>query len=284
MPLSLRGEKTFQVVTGSNADIVIAAIDIPAGCTLRNVSIPVSMIGVTPAIEREQAVGYAAAAYVFPVEDPDTRVNYDTLWDRFVPKYTDADIIDLDTTGSIASPFWEPGEASFEDIWDMGTMPTKVFGRKKLLTFADPGSAGFRFQPAETPFEPQWFPADKFHVRMNRPIRAKSPSVFLLAVASPAYDDTVTTRSQLGEQDWGQIQYAEATLERALMDQLVLTEAGATTPWIEASDVLRSYLAPNVLEITSGLFITASYNVYGTCTWTLDVPGHLSLEVVDLTP
>lgn len=282
--LTLAGEKMFQHLIGTNVDTVFQAIDVPAGCTLKNVHIKLSVIGSFLAREREQAWGYGIAAYFLPVEDPDTRVSYDTLWDRFVPKYTDVDIIDLDTTTGAATPFWEPGEASFEDVYDMGNQPLKTFGRKKLLNFGDVGSAGFRFQPSETPFEPQWFGADVVHIRMNRSMKTKGPMVWAVAFAAPAFDDTVTAFAQLGENQWGQIQYAEATLERSLIDQLVLVEAGAETPFEEASDTMRQYLAPNVFELTAGSFVTESCILFGTTSWELDVPGRLSLDRVDLTP
>lgn len=284
MSLDLVGEKEFLIQTGSNNDVVAVAIDIPAGCKLKNLSISCDVIAAAAAFERETACAYAAAAYIFPVEDPDSRVDYNTLWDRFVPKYNDLDVVDLDTTAVDATPFWEPGEGLFDQVFDMGVQPVKIFGRKKRMNFADPGSAGMKFQPAETPFEPQYHPADRFNVKTNRPMRARQPSVMLLAVASPAYDDTTTVRAQLAENQWGQIQYAEATLERALMDTLALTEAGATIPWANASDTLRQYLAPDVFEEVAGSFVATAYLVFGRCSWTLNVPGEMDIGRVDLTP
>jgi len=282
--LDLMGEKQFQVEIGSNLDTVLAAIDIPAGCTLKSVDIKCDVIGQNASRERDEAIGYAAAAYLIGVEDPDTRVDYNVLWDRFVPKYTDLDLIDLDTTTADVTPFWEPGEGSFEDIFDMGNVPVRVFGRKKMLTIASPGSAGIRFQPSETPFEVQWFAADQFRMRLNRPMRVSRPTVLLLAMASPAYDDTVNTRGQLGEQQWGQIQYAEATLERSLMNLLALEQVANDNPWQSSTDTLRQYLAPNVFETTAASFITEAWDVFGEAKWTVNVPGRIEFDRVDLTP
>lgn len=280
--LDLKGEKLFQVRGVANGDKVIAAIDIPRGCELREVSVKVSLTGLSAKLEREVAMGYGAAAYVFEVQDPDTRETYDTLWDRFVPKYTDADIIDLDTTTANTTPFWEPGEASWEDVFELGNTPTKTFGRKKLMTFADPGSAGLRFVDQATPFEPLWIPADMFHIRNNRPLRAvKRPQVWMAAVATPAFDDTVTTRVQLVEKEWGQIQYAKSTLERALVDQLVIS---TDTAYVAASDVMRKYLAPNVLEEDAASFVSELLSMFGVISWTLRVPGDIEIGKVDMTP
>lgn len=284
MPMDLMGEKEFQVLSGSNNDIVFLTIDIPAGCILKKVDLQGEIIGQAAANERENALAYAMAGYIIPVEDPDTRVTPDVLWDRFVPKYTEVDLIDLDTTTAVTTPFYEPGEGSFEDLYDMGNTPLKVWSRKKRLNFADPGSLGLRFQPAETPFESQWIPCDRFRMRINKGIKVKRPSVLSVAIASPAYDRTQTVENQLTEQTWGQIQYAEATLERALMNQLALTEATAETPWEEASVILRQYLSPDVHERTAATFLTEQFNVFGFCTYTVNVPGTMSFDKVDLTP
>ncbi len=282
--LDLKGEHTSQLAVQSGADLVIQTLDIPAGCELRSINTRVHVIGAAVANEREQAAGYAAKAMMIEVEDPDTRVAADVMLDRFLPKYTDVETIDLDTTTADTTPFWEPGEGVFEEIFEMGNTPLITFSRKKLMSFADPGSAGLRFQPAETPFEPQWFGADMFHVKLNRPIRTKRPTTYLLAMAAPSFDDTTTTRSQLGENEWGLIQYAEATLERALMHQLGLFEVGAETPWIEASGLLREYLAPQTLEITAGAFLSETWTVFVQSSYTVRVPGRLAFKAIDLTP
>lgn len=283
--LDLMGERYFQIAVAANVDRVFAAIDIPAGCVLKSVNIKAHMTGASPSIEREIGTGYAVGAYQFPVEDPDSRVDPDVLWDRFVPKYTDVDVVDLDTNTAVSTPFWEPGEASFEDVYDMGNRPIKTFGRKKLLTFADPGNAGMKFVDQATPFEPQWIAADNFGIKLNRPImRAHAPSVWMAAIASPNWDDTTGTYAQLAEEQWGIIQYAGDALSRALMDQLSLTEAGATQPYQKMSDTLRAYLAPNVFEETGSAWSAQQMNLFGSINWTLQVPGEIKVGAIDLTP
>ena len=282
--LDLKGEMLSHVIITGGVDTVIQAIDIPANSELRSVDIRVDLIGAAIAHERETSVGYAAKALVIAVEDPDTRVAADVMLDRFLPKYTDVETIDLDTTTADTTPFWEPGEGVYEEIFDMGNTPMVTFSRKKIMNFADPGSGGMRFQPAESPFEPQFVVADSFRVRQNRVIKTKRPSTYLLAIASPAFDDTTVARSQLGENEWGQIQYAEATLERALMDQLGETEAGAETPWVQASALLREYMAPQTLEITGASFNSESYNAFIQTNFTVRVPGRMNFKALDLTP
>lgn len=284
MTITLKGERHAQVLTGSNSDTVLLAFDLPAASVLQEVSASIHLVGVNAAIEREQACMYAVAAYLIELEDPDTNADYEDIWDRFVPKYTDIDVIDLDTIGTDTTPFWEPGEANFDEIFDMGDMPTKLFMRRKMLTFASPGNGGIRFQPAETPFEPQWMAADTFSIKINKSVRVRAPSVFIVSIGNPALDDTANTRFHLGEADWGQIQYVEMTLERALVDQLGLIEAGAETPWEESSDLLRRHLAPDVFEATAGAFIAMPFNIFAQLQFSHTVPGTMDFSVVDLTP
>lgn len=228
---------------------------------------------------------YACGAYLVKVEDPDTAVSYQALWDRHVPKVSDLDTIDLDTAGEDTSPFWHPGEADFDAIFDMGDRPLKLFMRKKMLNFANPGSAGMRFQDAATPFAAQWLGADSFKVKVNRSIRVSSPSVVLIAISSASMDDTTATpHTVLTENEWAQVQYVEATLERALMDQMNLVEAGAETPWENASVLLRKHLAPDVFEETAASFIQDAYNVFTQMDFAHTVPGAMDFRVVDLTP
>jgi len=282
--IDLKGERHAHTLTDSAGDSILTAFDLPADSVLKHVSCEVQMVGVQAALEREKALMYAVAGYVFKVEDPDDVVAYDTLWDRFVPKYTDVDTMDLNTGTVESAPFWEPGEANFDEIFDIGDMPRKIFMRRKLLSFADVGNAGIRFQPAESPFEPQWIPADKFHIRLNRPIRVSSPSVVIFALASPALDDTTTSRTHLTENEWGRIQFVESTLEMSLIDQLNLVQAGAETPWEDASVLLRKHLAPDVFEQTGATFLTESWNVFTQLQFTHSVPGSMDFRTVDITP
>lgn len=280
----LKGERHAQINTGSGGDDVVLAFDLPAQSILRGFEADLHIIGTSLALEREKALGMAVAAYVIELDDPDTADTYDDIWDRFVVNYTDVDTIDLDTVGTTDTAFWEPGEADFETLFHMGDQPKRLFMRRRMLTFADPGNAGYRFQPSETPFEPQWFPAERMRVASRENVYIRKPSVCLIGIAQPAYDDTATTRTHLTENEWGQVQYMESTLERSLVDQLNIVEAGAEVPWENSSALMRKHMAPNVFEATAGAFITGDWNVFATMQFQHTVPGSMDFSVVDVTP
>ena len=57
------------------------------------------------------------------------------------------------------------------------------------------------------------------------------------------------------------MRFIEAVLEDAIISQLGLTEAGAETPYDEASVLLLAYLEPDLFEATSGFFTTEGFSV-----------------------
>lgn len=284
MTVLLKGERWFHVLSGTNTDTVMTAFDLPAESVLRNIRCKMDIIGVQIALEREKAVMYALAAYLVQLDDPDEVISYESLWDQRVQKSTDVDLIDWNTGSTDTTPFWEPGEAIFEEVFESGDLPQRLWMRKKRLTFADPGSAGLRFQPSESPFEPQWMPADIATFNLNKPIRVSKPSVVMVGMSNPALDDTTTTRPMLTEFEWGQIQYIVPTLERAFITLSALTESGAESPYEEAPALLRKHLAPDVFEETAAAFLTEAFNVFGDLQFEHTVPGTMEFASVDLTP
>ncbi len=78
----------------------------------------------------------------------------------------------------------------------------------------------------------------------------------------------------------GEVKYIDHVLEMAMMDLLGLTEAGAETPWEEASDLLRAYLDPSLLEPNAGTFVGTSWGAFGELTFDVVVPGRMPTRVL----
>ena len=94
---------------------------------------------------------YACEGYILPVMDPDDNSSFDTLWDQLVPKDTDTQVINLDTEVTDTSPFYEPGEADWTALVDVGVKPERVYHRSRLLTMANKGTS-LIFQDNQNPF------------------------------------------------------------------------------------------------------------------------------------
>ncbi len=111
-------------------------------------------------------------------------------------------------------------------------------------------------------------------------MRVSQPSILAFAVGVPLLDDTTgSNETILSEAQWSQVKYMEHTLERALLHQLGVVEAGAETPWEEASALLRKHLNPDIHESAAGQFFTqGEYSVYGEASIVHRVTGRMGIS------
>ena len=134
---------------------------------------------------------------------------------------------------------------------------------------------------SQSPFEPKWQIGASFRLKDPKRYRVRQPSVMLIGAGVPANDDTtVTVEKPLAENEWPRVKYLGDTMKMAMMDVLGLIEAGAETPWIEATDLLQRHLDPDVYEQNSGFFSTQSMRFYGELTVDHSVPGEVSIGTV----
>ncbi len=223
----------------------------------------------------------AVEGYVIPVDDPDSGGTYNALWDRYVPKDTDVDTLDLDTTGLDVTSFMEPGEIAMANIMDIGLRPKRVYHHHRMLTAMNGGSV-HTHQAIATPADSgRYTPGGSLNFQLTRPIRVSQPSVLVFAFGVPLMDDTTTsTAAQLLEAEWAQVKYMENTLERAILHQFGVFEAGAETPWEEATDLLQTHLEPDVTEEDAGNWVSEQYNVYSDVKIDHSVTGRLSVKML----
>ncbi len=239
-------------------DRVLVGLSLPSGSRVNNISIDVRLHQVLPIAIREVTM-YAVEGWIVPVLDPDAATLLDTIWDQLVPKDTDVETIDLDTTSADSTPFYEPGEPDFSSLMDVGFRPERIYHRNRLLSIGN-GSI-FTFQDNQTPFLPQWIPGDSFRIRIRKNYAVRQPSVLMFAVANPSLDDTsAVSLAAASEAEWGQTKYIGHVLERALLHLFGVTEAGAETPWEEATALLKKHLEPDVFEETAGTFDAAVWD------------------------
>lgn len=223
----------------------------------------------------------AVEGYILPVFDPDQGSSIETLWDALVPKDTDVDTIDLDTTAGDATAFFEPGEAAFANLFDVGVRPKRIYHMHKMMTAVR--DSVHTHQAIATPADlGRYTPGGHLEIHLKRPVRVSQPSVLAFSFGVPLMDDTsASAPTTLSEAQWSQVKYMEHTLERAILHQLGVTEAGAETPWEEASALLRAHLNPDVLEFAANQFHTiGEYQCYGEASITHLVTGRLGIGTV----
>ena len=111
-----------------------------------------------------------------------------------MPKDTDSQTLDLDTVAADTTPFFEPGEADWSQVMDVGVRPEKLYGRYKMVSFMN---ASFKGRDNETPFALEFRFGDIVNMRVRRRLRVRQPTVLVCAMASPAMDDTNSSSAEL---------------------------------------------------------------------------------------
>ena len=71
------------------------------------------------------------------------------------------------------------------------------------------------------------------------------------------------------------MKYIELVLEQALMQHFGLVESGAETPWVEAAQLLRKFLEPDVHEEDAAAWSSGTLRVFTNVTMDVSVPGSM---------
>lgn len=235
-----RRQSARQVPAGT--DEVMIGITLPSDTVIHDIRARVKVWNLSK--QALDTVGaYAVEGWILPLLDPDAVTGYDGLWDTLVPKDTDVKVMDLDTAAADATPFYEPGEADWSQLLDIGLRPVRVYHRHRFMT---PLESYYVAQDNQSPFNVLYLPGEEFMIHIKKKIFVKQPSVLVFALASPGMDDDVTdAQASLTEPELGQVKYIGHVLERAMLHLFGVTEAGAETPWEEASALLQKHLEPD---------------------------------------
>ncbi len=135
----------------------------------------------------------------------------------------------------------------------------------------------------ETPFLPGFIPSDLVTIRVKKNFYVDQPSVLVLALASPSFDDTVTAaQGPPVENEWARVKYITEVMKMAQIDLFGLTETGAETPWEDATDLLQKHLQPDVFEETASAFGNTSWTVFTQAMIDHSVVGQLGKAAISL--
>ncbi len=251
--LRMFARRSGQAVIPAGQDKVLFGISLPGDSVINNIRAKIHCHESSAGLAAFQSVRYAVEGWILPVLDPDSATTFDNIWDALVPKDTDVLTLDLDTVAGDGTPFFEPGEVDWSDVFDVGLRPERIYHRQRLLSFVN--GASFKFQDNQTPFAMRWSAGDYFEINIARRLAVRQPSVLVFGFAAPALDDTTTTlEAALAEAEWAQVKYMEHVLERAMLHVLGVVESGAETPWEEATALIQKHLDPDVREDTAGRF------------------------------
>lgn len=261
--------RRIEVDIESGFDTVISGLSLPSDSILNGMWMTLHIFsnGVLP---WTTALMYQIQGYILPVLDPDNAPSFDTLWDTLVPKDDDTDTIDLDTAAADVDSMFEPGEMALAEVMDVGLQPEKIYSKQFLKT-----AANARLVQEEAGVL-EWAFADVHKIRLGkrRRYRCDGPSAVMYGLGNPSMDDTIQTPpNSLSENEWARVKYIGTVLEQALMQHFGLTEAGAETPWIEAAQLLRKYLEPDVVEENAASWGAAELRLFANVTYDVSVVG-----------
>jgi len=284
--LSMVARRTFAFEVDDGTDEVMFGLSLPSGSIVDDVRVKLDYVCGTVGSGANQfpittAGAIAVEGYVLPVFDPDSGASFESLWDTLVPKDTDTDVIDLDTVAADLTSFWEPGEMAMANLFEIGVRPKRVFHHHKILTAVR--DSVHTHQAIAVPADVgRYTPGGSLQIHLNRPMRVVQPSALVFSFGVPFMDDTSATGPTiLGEAQWAQVKYMKHTLERAILHQLGVFEAGAETPWEEASALLRAHLNPDVFENVANQFHTSGeYAVFGEASIRHRVTGELEIGTI----
>lgn len=256
----------------ANADRVIFAYPLPAGCTLKSVHLNCRFIGVEDS-SILTAQMYGMSGFVLPILDPDAGGNVDTIWDQLVPKdqALASGSFDIDTVAADANPEFEIGIPDPNSVFGFaGNEPMEIFRRRRLITLADsPLGYGFRDGTVD-----RFVPVDKFVTMVKKQVKARNHSYVMFGVSSPDMSQTSSAvETVIAESEWYMMTYIESVLERAALHQMGIIEAGAETPYEEATALIAELIERVPLEDTVGAFATSVWTCFGQATFAVDVPG-----------
>lgn len=279
--LRLWARRKSQVVAASQTDTVLFGVSLPSDSVIHDIKIKMEILSANAAQEVDSisVFPWAMEAWILPIDDPDATADFDDIWDTMVPKDTDVQTMDLDQETAVVSVFYEPGEVDWKKVFDVGIRPQMLMHRHGDLSINN--TEGIVFIDSQTPFEPKWQPGLNLRWRDPKRYRIKEPSVMLIGVGIPTYDDqTTTVEAPLAENEWGRVKYMGDTVKMAMMDVLGLIETGAETPWEDATDLLQRHLEPDILEVTSGFYGSSTLTFHGELIVDHSVVGELGVSSI----
>ncbi len=260
-----------EVAVGS--DGVLFGLTLPGGSRINNIHVAAHVMSQTMGANQQVAM-FAIEGYIVPLVDPDAAPTYEVLWDTTVPKDTDVESLDLDFGTADTAPFWEPGEWDPQALFRVGLRPERIYHRKWKVGV---NNAFFVFQDNQTPFLTKFLPGAMVKINIKKNFAVSQPSALMFGLAAPSFDDVSTTEpTVLTEAQIAQTKYMDHVIERGLLHQLGLVEAGAETPWEEATALIKTHVDPDIFEETTSRYGAFAWDI--TCEATIDHSVVGSLE------
>lgn len=272
--------KSLGRTAGANTDRVISFCPLPEDCVLK--SVEGRFITNWGAFhDFSDMFRYGVAAFVIPVEDPDTNVALDTIWDQRVPKDADwaEDGLDLDTGSGNTAPEFEPGEPSVFALINEQAGLREIFRYRKTVTMADMGVSPILDTTAK------FFPQDKQKVNINKSYRGMQHSLIMFGVSNPENVDVSATLPLMPtEVEWNMMKFIDHVVEGSFIALSGLGDEEAvsvTLPYETAMLFLAALIEDDTRQEAGGYIVqVASLSCQMNATYTVGVPGNFKMKAI----
>lgn len=256
----------------ADSDDVIAYVPMPPGTKLNNVWLDVSLQR-TGHTDIDRACLYGLSGFVVEVDDPDTAVSYDHLWDSMIHKdlAEDYNILSIDTATADTNPEFEPGLIDLFQIFGsnlQGNM--QIYQKREILTYP---KKPISYNPADDTY----VPTDAFKVHVRNGPSVKSPSVAMFGFSSPGIAGVTTSTGDIGntptESQWIFTMYCEVFLYDMWKHLIGMTPSSSTNPYDAVSNWFATLMESMVQQYEADDFTTSNYKVHTKATWDISVIG-----------
>jgi hypothetical protein len=255
-----------------DSDDVIAYVPLPPGTRLNNVWLDVSLQAQSQ-LAIQSACLYGVSGFVVEVDDPDTSVSYDHIWDSMIHKdlAEGYNILSIDTATADTNPEYEPGLIDLFQIFGsnlQGNM--QIYQKREILTYP---KKPIGYDPSNDTF----IASDAFKVHVRNGPTVKSPSVAMFAVSSPGIAGIETGTGSLAntptESEWIFTMYAEVFLYDMWKHLIGMTPSSSTNPFDAVSAWFAKLMEAMVRQYEANDFVASDYKVHTKATWDISVIG-----------
>lgn len=270
-----------QLAIAAGSDQVVCSMPIPPGGVFLGARATIHMVTSTHVPLATTACGFFAKSIITPLGGAmmDTALSVQTLFDQMVPKDIDlsivagSDEVDWDD-GAITAPFEEPGHINWNDMMELGSRPVYLQEKGKLVSMA---SQGAKFPHVDTTDEV--FMTGMMNMGTNKKVRVKQASYYLLAIASPSWDETTASvPTTIVDANWSALTYPDVMFDMMLPDILGLSEAGATSPFAEMAGFAVDLVEPSVFEEDTNRFLPITWTAWVQWAVRVATPGRPQMK------
>lgn len=269
-----------QVGVGAGSDMVTALMPIPPGGSFLGIKGQMHILAAD--IPHFNMLFTPARCYAVQTDPGDLAgVNWDLLWDRFIPKddntveTANTYQVDASVTGTDDAPFEEPGEPSPNELFGMAEPAKLLWRRDPIITVAN---SPVGYDAATNTY----FATAVHSINVRRRVQFPRGGFVAIGYASPNWDDVSTSVPTAIANASDLLMYGNMTdfLHTARLALIGATESGAESPFVDVLSLIEELVEPTVYEEAAGTLMDTEYRVYSRVLIDVGIPENSDSKVL----